>query len=750
MVDQALLDKAVALLTAAKRFTSRSDAESIAEFLSERPPFDDLDFDEVDDIAAEAKKRLTAPVTPPAPRASDRPGGAGGREAPRRNFDNAPTPSAPFRFVTLPEKIAPGEKRPLNDPTKGDLCATIKVTWVAESPLLIGKENANTRIVEPMRLGDNGPFVIPGASLKGMIRAATEIVALGRLGFANLHHRYGLRDFEHPYYSEEATVSKVAEVKAGWLTARKDGDKEIWELTPLGDNWAHVEIKELGFARSGNWKGNDLPVKYQAIQATLTANGDRRAGVMFDFGKTEEFSHVTKDTTGRRIVYPARGGQKGIYVFSGKVPGTNSKKRFEYVFFDKPVGTPIRIEPKIQQLFERLYSKPSKNKPEPDGNWKVLKPTLSAGRRIPVFYVGDPVGQGADFFFGLTRLFKIPHKRSVGDVLAKSHAAHAVKPDWKSEADYHPDFVENLFGYVAERDEVGLEADERMNVGARKGRVAFGFAFLEPGQPAPRLSAQPVETIMMAPRASYAPFYLRGTESKDYSASEPPKLAGRKRYLPRAEAPNFDVSLQTIRNIGNTQIVAASRNGSVSNDVKSRLVFLMPGQGAKEIRFGSEIRLHNVTKAELGAILFALTHGGNPSGKARHMLGRAKPFGAGQIRIDKPALTITPNDGGDSEVNANHAPYLEAFIAEMRKVASDFPNVDTVNEFIGLSQPNNGLALDYMPLDAFNKLRKEVKPLKTRVSREGRILGPGAKAALADHEKIGTEDRLLPVPKTKV
>lgn len=756
MVDKALVDKAVEKLVAAKRYSPRSDIESIAEFLSERPPFDDLDHGMVDDIAAAARKLLPAPAAPAAPAAGNRPGAfrhngdAGGRAAPRRTFEAAPTPSAPFRFVTLPDKVAPGEKRPLNDPSKGDLCATIKVTWVAESPLLISEENEGNKTVEPMRLGKNGPFVIPGASLKGMIRAATEIVALGKLGFANLHHRYGLRDFEHPYYSEEATVSKVGLVRAGWLTSRQEDGKEVWELTPLGDNWAHIEISQMGFARSGNWKGTELLAKYRAIRATIESSGGGRDPVLFDFQKTDQFSPLVRDSTGRRIVHPEKDGQKGVYVFSGKVPGTNSNKRFEYVFFDQPSGTPIRIKPEVRQLFERLYSKPSKNKPEPDGNWKVLKPTLAAGRRIPVFYVGDPEGQGADFFFGLTRLFKIPHKRSVGDVLARSHAAHAVRPDWSGVADYHPDFVENLFGYVVERDDVGLDEEERMSVGARKGRVAFGFAFLEPGQPPPRLSAQPIETIMMAPRASYAPFYLRGKESKDYSAAEPPKLAGRKRYLPRSEVPNFDASLQMIRKMGDVQITAASRNGSVSNDVKSRLTFLLPGQGAKEIRFTSEIRLHNVTKAELGAVLFALTHGGNASGKARHMLGRARPFGAGQIRVDKAALTVIPNDDGDNQANAAHSPYLEAFIAEMRKVAPAYPNVDTVTEFVGLSQPNKSLALDYMPLNAFNEIRKEVKPLKTRVSREGRVIGPAAKPALAEHEKAGPEDRLLPVPKGKV
>jgi hypothetical protein len=49
-----------------------------------------------------------------------------------------------------------------------------------------------------------------GATVRGLVRSAVAIVAFARLGSANLHHRFGIRDFEHPYYEN---VTRVGEVK---------------------------------------------------------------------------------------------------------------------------------------------------------------------------------------------------------------------------------------------------------------------------------------------------------------------------------------------------------------------------------------------------------------------------------------------------------------------------------------------------------------------------------------------------------
>ncbi|MCM5552399.1 TIGR03986 family CRISPR-associated RAMP protein [Pleomorphomonas sp. NRK KF1] len=719
MVDKALIDKAVALLSG--RFSGRSSFGEIGDFLADRAPYDDLEPHELKEVVLAAQEQLgKATARQVTNTQADRPAGNG--RAPRqRNWGNAPVPTAPYRFVTIEDTVVDGKPSPRNEPVPDGVSAKIKVDWIAESPLLIGEAAKNGNGVGPMRLGGYGPFVIPGASLRGMIRAATEIVALGKLGFANLHHHYGLRDFEHKYYAEESGISNVGKVMAGWLRRKVVDGKEIWELEPLGPNWAHIALKNMRFA-GRDWVKGGLDQKYAAV-------GMRR-GSIYDFSKTHKFTSRRTDDHGKLVTEPG-GSEDGVFVFSGKLP-PNGEKKFEYVFFDEPVGPPVRISEAKKEVFSRFYSRPSKNIVEPDGNWKVLKPTFDQGGRLPVFYVGDPQKQGEDFFFGLTRLFKLPHKRSVAAVVEASHKAHYPKHDLKSPAAYSPDFVENLFGYVVERDAVGLLEDERLEtgLGARKGRVAFGFAHLADGEPTPRIS-EPMEVVQMAPRASYAPFYLRGATTKDYSADANPKLSGRKRYLPRTANADFSASMARIKAMG---------DGPGNAEMKSSLSFLLPAAGRQEVRFCSEIRLHNVSKSELGAILFALTHGGDPERKSRHMLGRARPFGAGQIRAELVDLVVTENDGGACRAGVDPKPYLKDFVAAMKVEVPNYPDIPSIREFLGLAQPAKDLQLDYLSLKPFGDIRKMVRPEK---SDKNSLPATGPQERAKD-------GRLLPSPERKL
>lgn len=771
-----LIDNAVTILTG--NFHREDSIDKLMYYLDGFSPFDSMDDDEIEPVAMAAQGRL-----PPRPGAkSAKAGGRGpapghhpARQAPpARRVDPNLTPSAPFRFVTLPDQVVmPPEPVRLDTPLEDGFCAQITVEWAAETPLLIGETNA-AGIVEPLRLGTDGGYVIPGASLRGMIRAAVEIVAHGRLGAANLHHRYGLRDFEHPAYSQRSPVSRVEEVKAGWLHWHRleDGSQE-WRITPC--DWAHVAIDDLLTSKlrrwpttdRSQWIGKDLLSKY--------ADAGMKQGSLVDFDTTYGFSRAA-EVNGRRMVRPG-GPERAALVFANKLPGKDGKKKYEYVFF-APTGTPTALKPDIVAMFERLYSKPSKNRPEPDGSWKILRPVLEKGRRLPVFMVGDLETQDAGFFFGLTRLFKVPHERSVGDVLFGSQPAH--RPGIQRDADgtmagYQPDFVENLFGYVVERDDVGLAGGDRVSPDAvaRKGRVAFSFAQLAPKQTVE--CSSPLETVMMAPRASFAPYYLRSSAEKDYSADTMPKLAGRKRYLPRRQPGEMAKARSEIADMGHRQlrlIEEASRGQPVSDEVKSRLRFLMP-KNAPELRFRSIIRLHNVTAAELGAVLFALTHGGDVTKPYRHMIGRARPFGAGQLRVASARLAVEANDGSsdlikspnadewadatgmkgfcppdkenkETDKNASHRPFLDEFMSFMRKQPglAAFPDVVAIREFLGAADPDltarSAGRLDYSPLKDFNDLRKAVKPLKP--SQDGR---PASPPHLFPQDKDG---RLLPAP----
>lgn len=724
-----------------------------------------------------------------------------------------PAPSAPFRFVKLHDRIAmpapldtPSKRADRNLPIRDGYRARIHVEWIVETPLLIGSEvkeqvpnGPDVSRVQPLTLGAsvkangfaNQNYIIPGATLKGLIRSACVTIAHGRVGAqVNRHRIFPLRDFNHPVYSEHLVDAN--KVRAGLLRKSLDENgRELWRLTPMMQ-WRCVEIADIikhfpnaGFSSSGQWLVSDLVDKYnvcynineKVIEFKFIGGGFSQGQVSIGqgrFRKTATFG----------------GADQGVLVFAGAFTSQTGTKRYEYVFFPDPnrqSRSSIALSPDEIASFIALHTKPGELNDDPVGSWKELKPTFDANKPIPVFYIGTPGQPG--FHFGLTRLFKIPHAFSVGDVLKNSHPAHLPPSRVVGDKVVHePDFVEELFGYVVDAKDVEERgADHRMmpTAAARKGRAAFSMARLKPNQN-PVIARDDTVVVMMAPRESFAPFYLGGKPEleKDYS-SDPARFAGPKRYIPRQKPANETdrrvVTTTTIGDLGRRQIQQiqqASNGGPVSEEVKSRLRFLT-GPNGRELVFESMIELHNVTAAEVGAILFAVTHGGDPTKPYRHMLGRAKAFGAGQTRVGAVRLEIESNvpaigdalvrppmanerlakegqvgfvppsaNGAPVAENASHIPFLDAFETAMRQAVGEprFPEVDVVQEHLGAATPGTKTTaqLHYMPLSDFSSLRTSVN-----LRQPGKGEGGNKLPASLYPEQTQDDGRILPAPKTK-
>jgi hypothetical protein len=407
-------------------------------------------------------------------------------------------------------------------------------------------------------------------------------------------------------------------------------------------------------------------------------------------------------------------------------PRAGNQKKFEYVFVDRPTDKPVHLTPSAFQRFEFAHSKPSKNKREPDGSFAVLFPTLEKGQRIPVFFIGALDKQDEpSFAIGLTRLFKRPHRASVGDVLKRDSAHNLVGPDG-----FSPDMVEELFGYVYEPDELGLKSSDGTapREVARKGRLAFGFATAT--GPA-RLSA-PITTVMMGPRASFGPFYLRNQTGKSKDWSNPSaRLAGRKRYFPRFA----DLANPGSREAAATTIYTTlgTWRGNDNAETRSNLRYLESAVPGGELLFSGDIRLHNVSAAEVGMLLWALTHGGDPTKPYRHMLGRGKAAGAGQMRVKSLRLTLAGNDeqakvslvppeAWETHTSTEErwtapesqslAPFLREFERVMRNVDTRWPRTPPVLEWLGTADPAFGqrepaTRKGYLPLNGFRDVRRQ-------------------------------------------
>lgn len=712
------------------------------------------------DAELDAMEAILVRHVPAAPASADRrPSRQKGQPRPRVE-DRLLT--SPFRFVDLNDRVTEAEPEVLEaglaQPLADGLCGSITVTWVAETPILIGEEGPDKGSVVPMTMGRGAGahYVIPGATIRGCLRAAMEIVAAGRLAPINGHARFGLRDFDHPRIrppgDENASLLARDKVKAGWLSCviDKETNTKSYKIVPC-ETWKTIAVADLPFRKGENqyeWRAEWLRTKLRDrySKAGFTVHKD-----WIDFekgGHTREFAQAPEGSPGDLL--PRKGGPvKGVLVFSNRSPAAptaaviqslerqgrpGQPKKREYVFIGSKPGETITIDADSWTNFELINSRIFRNKRVPDGSWKELEPTVRAGKPVPVFYIEDKDGP-LKVQFGLTRFFKVSHVHSVEEVRDRLFCHR--RPKVGSDQPARIDFVEALFGHVLEPGEalVDTGSASKDNALERKGRLAFGFATV-----ADRSTAVPtdtVETVMAAPRASFAPFYLKGL-FKDWSASdrEGTMLAGRKRYLPRFPQDQLAGAWDNIRKELKEQIDRLTRSGGkVSEDMKSRLGFLRPADPAAGIPFTGRIRLHNVSPVELGALLWVLTHGGDPAKPFRHMMGRGKPFGAGQLRVQSLTLDLKPNHteqyppqpakdwerltgagtsaerGWLTDTTWSMEPFLQAFHDHMTEQRKTWPRTRDMLEFLAVSDPGTGarLAKDgrlaYPELKSFAEIR---------------------------------------------
>ncbi len=627
---------------------------------------------------------------------------------------------APFRFIPVNEKICKAEDAVCNAAATGHLhdwplpeglSGQLGVTITADNAIMVGGGDGNAET--PAKLGDT--WVIPGATLKGLTRAAMEIASFARLSQTNTHRRYGIRMFEHALFRNRTPAQTGPGLRAGWLQPSDSAPSSTpsgYEIHPC--RWWPIRIRDLfpdddpGTMHAKWLKNKSLKQRY----AKMGMQRPKPDGALFDFTKTRGFS--TKALHGQDLVKPDRVAPEitGVPVFCDKSSTFRKKKiralaatlnkqdkrhkprlhkKTEAVFESTPNGPAIPVPQDVWDHFTQNNSDQLPHELRPRGNWKALKPTLDSGQRIPVFW--DCATEGEIHDFGLVRVFKRAHTASVGEVLARSNPDHLATPD---DDGWQPDMVEALFGYVHEPGDREKSGGAQHPLRHLKGRVSFGFLRLDAQTPA---RTRQLTTTQAQPKPSFGPFYLAGKCRKDWSDPKV-RLAGRKRYPARG------ASSEAV--MGWLESYKQNRDKT-----DSKLSFLVPEgdpSKAKKLRFNGEIRVHNVTPVELGALIWVLELGGDSA--LRHLIGRGKTAGAGQVRID---LTLDglrsakgPAPLGKDRLRQAFVDYMEAWAKE--NGLSPWADTAQIKGLRASCTPTWGAArarkLKYLPLKAHQNLRR--------------------------------------------
>lgn len=472
--------------------------------------------------------------------------------------------------------------------------------------------------------------VIPGSSLRGLVRNLVEIVAHGRMKWVAAQPTFTYRAVavqgEDPLkrpYQDVMGDQNNRKVRAGYLVQR-------------GDNWFIHPAQTTAMI---GWRKQDEPyikiddddISAKALPGYLHLN-HKNYRPQLHVVRFDEGPRVRKRKPGRNSS-PDRPSIKvgdasasfpyaGILVCSGNMAETDgrgrSPRRKQAIVLPKDPSAPEipiakeAVEAYIKGLSTFLADKENMK------DWiggMANRGCLGDGK--PVFYIPD---SQEIRYFGHNPNFRIP-------ALLKGTKRASTPRDFVPESVRKhelPDLAEAIFGWVAERDEEGPKEE------ARAGRVFFEDARFSAAKHGIWYNNGQAITpkILSTPRPTTFQHYLVQNAAADHDPDDKQKLAhfgtnpaetgirGYKHYWHRGSDPD---------------IKFFERDPQKAEKRKTQLTRMMPLKSG--VQFKGRIHFENLRAEELGALLWVLNLPHNENVVYRHKLGMGKPLGLGAVAI---------------------------------------------------------------------------------------------------------------------
>mgnify|MGYP000039710765 CR=1 FL=1 len=593
-----------------------------------------------------------------------------------QNHGDQASAHAPYNFIPLSDSVIDGRSTFENGelPSLGVYDPNLHhgyfdVTLTTETPLYIRGMRKSDQDREQHKNdpeffhveNENDP-VIPGSSLRGMLRSLFEIVTFSKMDRVSAQRLF-FRTVDDTAIGKHYRSRMVGQengerkVEAGFLHHK--GDE--WEIIKCDYALVHHEKlvgNEVGLELFTGKKPNLIPKwdgawhQYRDVWVTLSDN--RR--------------FVSDIQTAMPAIDPSY--KKAIFVMSGHIDKTNREtrkyegKKHEFVFllpeseqqyeFVKVSDEKIKRfhdEDQITRWQQEAFAvdKPGKESRDKKG-WLQRNPSIPGE---PVFYL---VENGELTFFGRAQMFRLPYRTSPHDLIPNAHTDTDVI-----------DMTEAVFGFVRQKKAMDGTAQ------ARAGRVFVTDARLIDGQ-TDVLDEKGAITppILSSPKPTTFQHYLdqtgsTGKDNRKHYDTPRAKLRGQKLYW-----------RQRVKDL--EKLPGAKRNAPT--DKATQLTRLRAVNPQK--RFHFRVEFENLNRIELGALAWVLTLSGMGD-EARHMLGMGKPFGMGVVHLETHLILRNPvtrysalfdGDGwatGDSE----------AYDAALPDVIEPFTQY--VSEYVGLN-----------------------------------------------------------------
>jgi hypothetical protein len=568
-------------------------------------------------------------------------------------------------------------------PHPDGMCGQIELDLLADGPLLVA---ANQTIGQDgikqtrfFRTPDQ-VLAIPGSSLRGMLANVLKIALFGKLNRVD-DVRLAMRDltkgaeevYQGKFSAKDNTATPplyISNVKTGWLSF-VDGHWQLQacevarverlprlgkELKPEADNlyqWAEggrakplleadfrtllgsgfgrqfYRLDEKRLERMGATPRLDKDtlkprkLALDKVYAWWEKLGGGKSSfpllpMQFTPGPDEPHPHDRKQLQYRKATQLGTGNTKGTLVLTAH-PG--SVKHMEFIFYDCAQVPPPQTIPDADFMVFRQAN-------ENWEAWKFWMGHLKSGKikRIPVFYLpADAKTTGPQFRLGFTQLFKLPMQYSLHEALANTSSGHL---------DPRPDYAELLFGRLLDQAGGQQAAAGAPSQWQGKGRIDFSLARLNTTVDGYQEVCRPI--LPGTPKPTYYPNYVRqkgksgpGLQTLLHDGAQ---LRGWKRY---------QIKLSDTNMLDDMKAKTAALEPASKVKQQANLYFIQPKDPQQPLCFGLRLHFHNLQAFELGALLWALSWGGDAD--KYHGLGMGKAYGAGAVRFRIKSITWREN-----------------------------------------------------------------------------------------------------------
>ncbi|MCC2693899.1 TIGR03986 family CRISPR-associated RAMP protein [Nodularia sp. LEGE 04288] len=544
---------------------------------------------------------------------------------------------APYNFVELPEKIV--ELAPDSLPKENRYCdfrntGRIECTLTTESPLYIRcgltKEEFNCG-AESKDLPDffyTNPLkkytkpVIPGSSLRGMLRNLVEIVSFSKIDkltknnlvYRAVGDRTSLGDKYREYLlKNEGSNTYSFLMQAGFIT--KQGSN--WAIRPANeiiDGVSFARIEKNNIPRDlRRWHNSRNALEISVQVDPFRSHPHNQGKVKLRYAKANSINN---------------GEINAVVVKTGSAP----RKHMEFVFgFPKSnANDDITIPNEMIQEYKEQIT---------EGQKQLLGEEAVLQEMQPVFYI---IQDSSLVFFGHAMMFRLPYEKSVEKFVPEEFRNSEIL-----------DIAESIFGWVKEEKSNKYQARSSRIFITDATCVTTNKPIWQTGDSDKTIKPK----ILGSPKPTTFQHYLvqTNTDRKELQHyAKQPKLEtvirGHKLYWHKGSSPPIELDNQVS---------------------ESQTTAIKPIQTG--INFKFKVYFENLSDIELGTILWVLDIA--QSDKYRLKLGMGKPLGMGAVKIE-PQLYLSDRISRYSKLFDGN----EWAIKETDTVTEDYTNLITAFE----------------------------------------------------------------------